>query len=99
MKSFFQMLFIVGVSFSLLSCRSHPVVPEGKNVKVSRDEASKDCKDLGRVQGSLIGTKPDLEKAIENMKQDAANKGANYVRMETASSYGTSVSGTAYFCP
>lgn len=86
------------VVFSLVACSSKPIVPKGEDVKVSREEAGKDCKDLGSVRGTVTGTKPNLEKAIENMKQEAANKGANYVKMETASDYGTSVRGTAYDC-
>ncbi len=88
----------VAVTFFVLSCSSKPVVPSGENVKVSREVADKDCIDLGPVRGTYLGTKPNMEKAIENMKQEAANKGANYVKIETASDYGTAVRGTAYDC-
>ena len=92
-----RLVYLV-LSLLVVSCSSKPIVPAGENVKVSRAEPSKDCKNLGPVRGSVMGTKPNVEKAIENMKQEAANKGANYVKMETASDYGTAVRGTAYDC-
>ena len=87
------------VLFAMLGCSSHPIIPEGKNVTVSRDEAKKSCQDLGRVTGRTISVKPNLAAALEDMKKDAALKGANYVRMETASGMESAVAGTAYFCP
>ena len=74
-------------------------MPEAKNIKLSRENPDKDCREIGRVQGSVSTTKGTLEQAIEDMKLDAAKKGANYVRMESTSAYGTSASGTAYQCP
>jgi hypothetical protein len=91
-------LGLILLGLLVVSCSSKPIVPMGENVKVSRQAADKDCVDLGPVRGTVQGTKPNVEKAIENMKQEAANKGANYVKMETASDYGTAVRGTAYDC-
>lgn len=83
----------------VVSCSSTPpVVPEGKNVTVSRDDADKDCQEIGPVQGTVQSKSGTVEMAIEDMKLDAARKGANYIRMETTSGYGTSVKGTAYLC-
>lgn len=92
------MFALFGVFAAVSSCSSHPVVPEAKNVKVSRDDADSDCQDLGRVQGSVKTAKGSIEDAIEDMKLDAARKGANYVRMEAAGAMGTSAAGTAYRC-
>lgn len=94
-----KIFLALSLSLFLTSCGSTPVVPEGKNVKVSRDDADKDCRELGSVVGRLLTTTAKPEDAIEDMKQEAANKGANYVRMETASGLGSAVKGTAYFCP
>lgn len=97
-----KMIFSVLVSVSLFTffgCSSKPILPEGKNIKVSREEADKSCQDLGRVTGRTISTKPNLQAALEDMKKDAALKGANYVKMETASGMESAVAGTAYFCP
>jgi hypothetical protein len=99
MKKLIQIALFVSLG-SLVSCSSTPIVPSAASIKISR-EIPKDpeCKNLGRVQGKTISVKPDLEGAIEDMKKEAAYKGANYLVMETASAYETSVSGTAYFCP
>jgi TolA-binding protein len=82
----------------LAACSSQPVVPEAKNVKVSREDADSDCREIGRVQGSVKTSTGTIEQAIEDMKLDAARKGANYVRMESTGAMGTSASGTAYQC-
>ncbi|MCM2281310.1 MAG: DUF4156 domain-containing protein [Bdellovibrionaceae bacterium] len=89
---------LVTAAIALAGCSSHPVVPDKEAVKVSRDDADKDCRELGPVQGSVTTTKGTVEQAIDDMKLDAARKGANYVRMQATSAMGTSVSGTAYIC-
>ena len=83
----------------LTACSSQPIVPEAKNIKLARENPSKDCREIGPVQGSVSSNKGTIEQAIEDMKLDAARKGANYVRMESTGAYGTSASGTAYQCP
>ena len=83
----------------LIACSSKPIIPAAENVKLARANPSKDCREIGPVQGSVATTNGTIEQAIEDMKLDAARKGANYVRMESTSAYGTSVSGTAYDCP
>tara|TARA_B110001454_G_C12723330_1_gene436745 strand:- start:36401 stop:36700 length:300 start_codon:yes stop_codon:yes gene_type:complete len=99
MKKLIQFALFVSVG-SLMACSSTPIVPSADSIKISR-ETPKDpeCKNLGRVQGKTVSVKPDLEGAIEDMKKEAAYKGANYLVMETASAYETAVSGTAYYCP
>jgi Domain of unknown function (DUF4156) len=87
------------VSIALLAgCSSHPIKPEGKNVEISRNEVSKDCKEIGRVEGRVKNTKGTFEEALEDLKLDAARKGANYVKMEQTGAMGQSVAGVAYFC-
>ncbi|MBK7963521.1 MAG: DUF4156 domain-containing protein [Bdellovibrionales bacterium] len=100
-RGFASVLFVSTISFcfGFLGCSSKPVIPEGKNVTVSRDAAKKSCQELGRVIGRTISAKPNLEAALEDMKNEAALKGANYVQMETASGMQTAMAGTAYFCP
>lgn len=93
-------LAAAGASAALLTrCGSHPIVPDAKNVTVTRDRIAKNCREIGPVQGSVISVKGTIEQAIEDMKLDAARKGANYVQMGSTSAFGTSASGIAYFCP
>ncbi len=88
------------VILSLLAgCSSHPIKPEAKNVETSRDDADEDCKKIGKVQGSVSSVKGTFEDALEDLKLDAARKGANFVKIGQTSAMGTSVQGVAYFCP
>ncbi len=92
------MKYLVTIFLLLISCTSQPVVPEASNVKVSRAKPSKDCEDLGPVVGTVQSKGGFTEAAVENMRLDAARKGANYIQMETTSAYGTTTQGTAYLC-
>lgn len=80
-------------------CRSRSVLPDAKEVKVSRDAADNECKEIGPISGTTSSTKGTQEQALADLKQEAANKGANYVMVKQYSAYGTSVVGVAYECP
>jgi hypothetical protein len=88
---------VAGLVF-VVGCSSHPVLPQTKDIKVSRDNPSKSCQDLGLVEGRTLTNSGSTEEALEDMKKDAVKKGANYIKMETMGAMGTSVRGTAYFC-
>ncbi len=83
----------------MVSCSSHPIRPEASNVKVSREEPGSKCESLGRVTGTVLSQKPNVDLAIADLKKEAALKGANYVKIESASGYETAIAGIAYFCP
>ena len=89
------------VIFSLLlgACSSRSVTPDTKEVKVSREDADKDCKELGKITGTTLSAKGTAEEALADLKQEAANKGANYVVIKQYSANQTSVTGVAYECP
>lgn len=84
----------------LVACSGHPVLPTKNDIKVSRENAAKDCKNLGhiegRAQGSTIG---NSELALEDLKSDAVKRGANYVQINTMGALGTTIRGTAFICP
>jgi Domain of unknown function (DUF4156) len=81
-------------------CGSTPLEPEKIKVKVEREAPSdKDCKEIGTVTGSTLTMKGTSSEAIEDLKQEAARKGANYVHLHNFSAVGSAVQGTAYFCP
>lgn len=81
------------------ACSHQPILPDAKNVKVQREDPSPKCIDFGQVTGSVSTTKGTLEEAIEDMKLDAARKGANFVKVESTGAMGTSITGHAYNCP
>lgn len=81
-----------------IGCSSQSVLPEKSEVKTSRTVPS-DCKLIGKVTGNSLSLKATPEMALDNMKQEAANKGANYLVVEQYSPSGASVTGQAYRCP
>ncbi len=95
--------FILASAFGIwvfgAGCRSHEILPEKIEVKVTRDEPSKDCKLIGPVEGRAAGIKGTSEEALADLKTDAARKGANFVQYAQASALGTALRGTGYFCP
>lgn len=80
-------------------CSSKAIKPAAENVKITRDDPSSDCKELGAVEGRNQSAKGTFETALEDLKLDASRHGANFVRIEQTSGTGTAVRGTAYFCP
>lgn len=98
----FLVAFAIAGASGLVAC-SHisgmSPLPETDNVKVSRENADKDCKELGKVEGRSISTKPTNEEVLKDLRQEAANKGANYVKVGQYSGNAGSVTGEAYLCP
>lgn len=95
-----QYICVLFLGVGLFSgCHSQPIKPEAGNIKVTREPVAKDCEDLGPVEGRSSKLKSDFEAALEDLKKDAALKGATHVKLETTSAMGTAVRGQAYRCP
>jgi len=92
-------ILAVSLAAGLTGCGSHPIKPESENVKITRDEADEDCREIGPVEGRNSSVKGTFEQALEDLKIDAARKGANFVKIGATSGTGTAVHGVAYFCP
>lgn len=85
-----------------LGCAAHrSILPDPEEVRISREAPSskKNCKEIGPISGTTQSTEATQEDALNDLKQEAANKGANYVVVKEYSSYGTAVTGVAYDCP
>lgn len=93
------LLFMAIAMLAFAGCKSHEVLPDKIEVKVSREAPDEDCKMVGTVSGSTSKIGETSEKALENLKTDAARKGANFVQYESSSAAGTAFKGTGYFCP
>ena len=98
LKSLKIALFL-GLILGLTACSSRSVMPDAEEVKVSREAADEDCKEMGKITGTTSSVKGTKEQALEDLIQTAANKGANYVMVKQYSAQGTSVTGIAYECP
>ncbi len=94
-----RFLFVLFAVAAISACASRSVLPDVKEVKVSRDNPGKDCKEMGPISGTTMTAKGTQEEALADLKKEAAHKGANYVVVKQYSSYGTTVTGTAYECP
>ena len=99
MKQLFFLLMVVGSSVLISACASRSVLPKADDVKMSRDIPAKNCVELGLVTGRVRMEKGNEEQALADLRQEAAYKGANYVRVRQYSAYGTAVTGIAYDCP
>ncbi|MGE3756822.1 MAG: hypothetical protein AB7H97_03650 [Pseudobdellovibrionaceae bacterium] len=93
------LLIVILITHALAACSSRSVVPNKEEVKLSREPADKDCNSIGSVEGRVSSVKGTVEEAMENLRQDAALKGANYVHIEQAGAMGQAIRGTAYVCP
>ncbi len=83
----------------MMACSSTPVLMAAKDVEVSREAAKEECRDLGKITGRSTSIKATAADALEDLKQEALQKGANYVQMQETSAMGSAVTGIAYSCP
>lgn len=92
-------LCVGALIFCAVGCSSRSVLPDQKEVKITRSPADAKCKDLGKITGTTISKTPTEEQALEDLKREAAHKGANYVVVQQYSEMGGMVTGLAYDCP
>lgn len=102
LQTSFPRAFVAGLSaliltFGFSGCRSKPIL-EKDDVKVTRDEPSESCKPLGAIEGRVITLRGTQEQAMENLKEEAVKKGANWVKIDSIGAQGTTIRGQAYSC-
>ncbi len=93
-----SVLLLSAAALVFSACSSHPVIPEKDDIKVSRDNPSDKCKNLGPIEGRSTKLNAKPEDALEDLKSEAVRKGADYVRIETMGAQSSSIRGTAFFC-
>ncbi len=86
-------------AFLLLACSSQPLTPQKDAVEAGRKAPSERCQSLGSVKGVARSIHGTAEQALDDLKQEAANKGATYVQVFQYSGTGTAVTGEAFKCP
>ncbi len=94
-KSISKLFFI---SLFIFACSSHPVLPKKSDIKVTRENPSDKCKNLGPIEGRSLKVAARPEDALEDLKSEAIKKGADYVKIETMGAQSSVIRGTAYFC-
>jgi len=95
---FKRLLSVTAVALIFSACSSHPVLPEKGDIKVTRDNPSDKCKNLGPIEGRSTKVNAKPEDALDDLKSEAIRKGADYVRIETMGAQSASIRGTAFFC-
>jgi hypothetical protein len=88
---------ILGFCLALAACGGGALTPAGAKVTLNKADPAAACAEVGGVSGYTIG--PDYQDKNKNkLRNEAAEKGANYVRLEQNDSDGNAA-GTAYRCP
>lgn len=89
---FLPLLFLIG-------CTTASVLPEKEDVKITREAPDDDCKFIDTVRGRTTSVTGTAKDALNDLHEDAANKGVNYVVIEKYSGNRTAVTGRGYKCP
>lgn len=89
-------LALLGLAFAASGCAAS-LTAAGAGVKLAKGDPAPGCVEVGYVSGYAIG--PGFqERLMIGMRNDAAAKGGNYVRLDSLMSNGNA-SGTAFRCP
>jgi hypothetical protein len=79
-----------------IGCGTATLTPEAASVKLMKSDPPANCTEVGSVSAYRIG--PSYQDKLKNaLREDAAKKGGNYVRLESLTSDGNAA-GTAYKC-
>ena len=85
------------VGLVLVACGGGSLSQAGAQVKLMKADPPQGCTEVGGVSGYTVG--PDYQERNKNkLRNEAAEKRANYVRLEQNDSDGNAA-GTAYRCP
>jgi len=85
---------LVAVALGLLcGCYTAPLTEGGKGVQLMKSDPPAGCREVGSVAG-----RGDDEQRKVSLRNGAASKGGNYVRMETFDAATETATGTAFRC-
>lgn len=94
MKTF----YLISVFALFSACTTPALNPAATNVKIMKSDPPAGCQDLGGVDSvGEMTEKTGAEFARIRIRNKAAEKGANYVRIDAATN--DTLSGTMYKCP
>lgn len=80
------------------SCGSRPVIANKSDVRVSKEAPGGSCTDMGTLIGRTMHAAGTREAALDDLKEQAASKGATDIQVHQFSDMGTSVTGTLFIC-
>ena len=91
-------VFLGVLASFFMGCASAEKYPSGANVRVGKERPHGDCEEIDQVIGTTAQTGGSYDKAMEDLKREAAYKNGNYVRILAVSAHGTAIRGIAYQC-
>ena len=89
---------LLGSVIVCAACHTTQKFPEAKDVKMGAN-VHPDCKEIGVIRGRSLAKTPNIDEAMNDLKKEASDQGANYVQISHKSSHGTEVVGKAFNCP
>ncbi|MDC0980144.1 hypothetical protein OAQ84_00265 [Bdellovibrionales bacterium] len=87
------------LALATAGCSTPSLLPEKKDVKVTREAPDSDCVFVDVVRGRTTSVTATAQDALNDLHEDAANKGINYVVIQKYSGNRTAVTGRGYNCP
>jgi len=89
------------VAIALLAFGCSATTAGGKNVRVQKANPPNSCEEISIITASASNTGNDDQSARDQLRDRAAERGANYVRLDTLGGSSTikEYTGTAYKCP
>lgn len=85
---------ILTLMLLLTSCQS---MYKG-NVQVGREYPRGNCDEVGQVIGTANSRQDSYNKALADLRNEAALRDGNYVRILAVSAHGAAIRGIAYKC-
>ena len=65
-----KLIVFTVAAFGLSACKSRSVLSDSQEVKVSREAANKNCRELGKITGTTNSVKGTQEQALEDLKKE-----------------------------
>ena len=88
-------------ALALLALGCSPAATAGGNVRIGRADPPPSCEQVSVISATASNTGDDDESVRQNLRDRAAARGANYVRLDKLGGSSTikEYTGTAYKCP
>jgi Domain of unknown function (DUF4156) len=91
------LLATLAAATTLVACGGGTLTQAGSRVKVMKGDPPANCTEVGSVSSYTVG--PDYQERNKNkLRNEAADKQANYLRLEQNDGDGNAA-GTAFRCP
>ena len=87
-------LLVCAITAFISGCQTAPA----HNVHVGSSYPAGNCREVGQVIGNAATRENARSQALNDLRYNAAQRDANYVRVVAETAYGTAIRGIAYRC-